>query len=260
MRADVYITEGGFARSRTMAQKLIESGAVSIDGRRINKPSEEISDGEHTVEISEIDEMRYVSRGGLKLEAALDYFGLSADGKIALDVGASTGGFTDCLLKRGAMAVFAVDSGVGQLHADLLSDSRVISLEKTNARTLTPSSLIPHGDSIDGFDGRVDIAVMDVSFISQTVIIPALSFMIKDGGELISLIKPQFEVGRRAVGKGGIVKSPKDRKNAVESVKKVIESYGFRTVGIIDSPIMGGDGNHEYIGYFVKEGNANEQK
>ncbi|MBE6694237.1 MAG: TlyA family RNA methyltransferase [Ruminococcaceae bacterium] len=258
MRADIYITVGGFAKSRTMAQKLIGSGAVSIDGKRIGKPSEEIGDGEHTVEISEIDEMRYVSRGGLKLEAALDFFGLSPNGLIALDVGASTGGFTDCLLKRGAKLIFAVDSGVGQLHTDLLADPRVISLEKTNARTLTPSSLAARGN-IDGFDGHVDIAVMDVSFISQTVIIPALSFMVRNGGWLISLIKPQFEVGRCAVGKGGIVKSPKDRKNAVENVKKAMAGYGFRAVGIIDSPIMGGDGNHEYIGYFVKEGNANER-
>lgn len=254
MRADVYLTEQGFAKSRTMAQKLIGSGAVTVDGKRVNKPSEDISDGEHTVNITEIDEMKYVSRGGLKLEAALQYFGVSAEGKIVLDVGASTGGFTDCLLKHGAKTVFAVDSGSGQLDPILLSDRRVISLEKTNARTMTPQLLLSSGADIPDFDGRVSLAVMDVSFISQTSIIPALSSMIQSGGELLSLIKPQFEVGRGAVGKGGIVKDPKQRKNAVLNVQKAMESFGFRTVSIMDSPIEGGDGNREYIGYFVKEG------
>ena len=249
MRADVFLTEQGFAKSRTIA-----SGAVVIDSKAVNKPSEDIPDGEHTVSIQEIDEMRYVSRGGLKLEAALANFGVSAEGKIALDVGASTGGFTDCLLRHGTKAVFAVDSGVGQLDSSLLADKRVISLEKTNARTMTPELLLSGGVTIPDFDGRVSLAVMDVSFISQTVIIPALSGMLTEGGELISLIKPQFEVGRAAIGKGGIVKDPKQRKNAVLSVQKTMESFGFRTVSIMDSPIEGGDGNREYIGYFVKEG------
>lgn len=254
MRADVFLTERGYAKSRTMAQKLISSGAVVIDGRVVHKPSEEISDGEHDVGLQEIDEMRYVSRGGLKLEAALMHFGVSPDGKIALDVGASTGGFTDCLLKHGAKAVFAIDSGVGQLDSSLLADGRVISLEKTNARTITPELLLANKSDLPDFDGRVSLAVMDVSFISQTVIIPALSDMLRDGGELISLIKPQFEVGRAAIGKGGIVKDQKIRRSAVENVQKTIEGFGFRTVSIIDSPIVGGDGNREYIGYFIKEG------
>ena len=253
MRADVYITERGYAKSRTMARKLIESGAVVIDGKKVSKASEEISNGEHCVSISEIDEMRYVSRGGLKLEAALDEFSVCVEGAVALDVGASTGGFTDCLLKHGAKLVFAVDSGVGQLHPDLLADDRVVSLEKTNARTLTRDILSENAASAPSdFDGRVDVAVMDVSFISQTVIIPALADIVKSGGYLVSLIKPQFEVGKSAVGKGGIVKDIKARQAAVENVKKSMELCGFYTVGIIDSPIEGGDGNREYIGCFVR--------
>lgn len=253
MRADVYLTERGFVRSRTLARKLIESGAVTIDGKKVSKAADEVSDAEHCVAVEQIDEMKYVSRGGLKLEAALNEFGVDVKGAIALDVGASTGGFTDCLLQNGARFVFAVDSGVGQLHPDILSDKRVASLEKTNARTLNSEQLLKNSNGAPSdFDGRVDLAVMDVSFISQTVIIPALSDIVKHGGKLVSLIKPQFEVGRAAVGKGGIVKDAKARQSAVENVKQAMELSGFYSVGIIDSPIVGGDGNREYIGCFVR--------
>lgn len=252
MRADVYLTEQGFAKSRTMARKLIESGAVVIDGKKLLKPSDDVSDGQHTAIVDAIDEMKYVSRGGLKLEAALNTFEIDVNGAIALDVGASTGGFTDCLLQRGAKFVFAVDSGIGQLHPDILADARVASLEKTNARVLTSDILRSACGAPPDFDGTVDVAVMDVSFISQTVIIPALSAIVKKGGRLVSLIKPQFEVGRAALGKGGIVKDARARAAAVENVKSAMELSGFYADGIIDSPIVGGDGNREYIGCFVR--------
>lgn len=239
-----------------MARKLIEKGAVTIDGVKVCRASEDISDGEHSVEITPIDEQRYVSRGGLKLEAALDGFSVSVKDMTALDVGASTGGFTDCLLQRGAKFVFCVDSGTGQLHPKILGDSRVASIEKTNARAMSAATLtsVARDDLIaQGFDGRVDIAVMDVSFISQTCILPALGGMVKDGGILISLIKPQFEVGKAAVGKGGIVKSEKDRKRAVDTVLRAAAESGFSSLGVMQSPVEGGDGNIEYIGYFAKE-------
>lgn len=250
MRADVFLFSKGFAKSRTAAQVLISKGAVLIDQRKVSKPSEEIDDAiEHSVKITETE--KYVSRGGLKLEAALDAFKIDVSGKKALDIGASTGGFTDCLLCRGAASVVAVDSGEGQLDARLLSDARVKSIEKYNAKELSP----------DIVDGKVDAVVMDVSFISQTLIIPGLVSVLKADGVFISLIKPQFEAGRKAVGKGGIVKNAKDRLAAVLRVRDCAEIYGLALVGLIVSPITGGDGNVEYLGCFSfsKEGLDDQQ-
>jgi 23S rRNA (cytidine1920-2'-O)/16S rRNA (cytidine1409-2'-O)-methyltransferase len=219
---------------------LISEGKVNIDGSVITKPSADISDGEHTVTVTDTD--KYVGRGGLKLEWAIDCFSVDVKGKRCIDVGASTGGFTDCLLQNGAAHVCAVDSGSGQLHSKLLSDIRVSSYEGYNARNLDATTL-----------GVFEIAVMDVSFISQTLIHPALSGVIKEGGIFISLIKPQFEAGRSAIGKNGIVKNSRDRENAVIRVIDSARVCGFELIGATKSPIKGGDGNTEYLACFIKQ-------
>ena len=241
MRADVYLFEKGHADSRTRAASLIGAGSVRIDGETVKKPSFELDpDAEHTVEIS--DACPYVSRGGLKLEHALTQFCIDVKDLAALDVGASTGGFTDCLLKHGAKAVCAVDNGSGQLHPSLAADPRVRSVENCNARYLT-------GDTL-GFSP--DLIVMDVSFISQTLILPALYPVLKPGGTLVTLIKPQFECGRKALSKKGLVRDPKDREEAVRNVTECAKALGFSVKGTAVSPIEGGDGNIEYLLYAVK--------
>ena len=241
MRADVYLVSGGFVKSRSAAQNLISKGGVSINGKLVTKPSENIDENaENTVEITQKE--KYVGRGGYKLEYALEHFGISVEGMTAIDVGASTGGFTDCLLQKGAVKVFAVDSGENQLDSSLADDVRVVNIEKYNARNLKK----------EDFPANIDIAVMDVSFISQTLIIPALSQLLNDGAIFVSLIKPQFEVGRSAVGKKGIVKNPKDRQNAVRNVISFAESFGLGCFGLDESVITGGDGNIEYVAAFKK--------
>jgi len=243
MRADIYLFSNGFAKSRSHAKALIDEGSVKIDGKTIDKPSFDISESIHTVDIT--DTQKYVSRGGLKLEAALDAFSVNVDGKKAIDIGASTGGFTDCLLQRGVKSVVCVDSGIGQLDPRIASDVRVTNIEKYNARELS-FEIIPDG---------ADIAVMDVSFISQTLILPGIKNILAEKGCLVSLIKPQFEAGRAAIGKGGIVKDKKDRLAAILRVRDSAESLGLYMTELIISPITGGDGNIEYLGYFEQEGN-----
>ena len=243
MRADLYLCDYGFVESRTKAGRLISEGKIKIDGKIVKKPSEDITGAEHSVEILEED--KYVGRGGLKLEGALDAFGIDVAGKSCIDVGASTGGFTDCLLQRGARSVCAVDSGRGQLHDKLLCDERVTSVEGFNARGLTPDEF-----------GHFDIAVTDVSFISQTLLHGAISSVLNDGGQFISLIKPQFEAGKSALGKNGIVKKPQDRINAVNRVIESAALSGLAVSGLIRSPIIGGDGNREYLALFIKGGQA----
>ena len=241
MRADVYLTAAGYTKSRKKAQDLIDAGAVSIDGETVKKSSALVNElVEHNVQIKQV--FRYVSRGGMKLEAALDSFAINVSRKKAVDVGASTGGFTDCLLQRGASSVYCIDSGVGQLHESLLSDSRVHSVEKFNARELT----------LEQTDGYCDIAVADVSFISQTYIIEPIASVLRDEGIFISLIKPQFEAGRQALGKNGVVTNSAYRFLAVKRVISFAIDNGFDCLGLIRSPIEGGDGNKEYLAYFVK--------
>ncbi|MBE6647000.1 MAG: TlyA family RNA methyltransferase [Ruminococcaceae bacterium] len=239
MRADTYLSQNGYAESRTRAARLISEGKVLLDGKTVQKASEEICEGEHTVVITEND--LFVGRGGLKLSAALEQFKIDVAGKKCIDVGASTGGFTDCLLQNGAAFVYAIDSGRGQLHPKLLSDERVVNIEGYNARALSRDEL-----------GVFDVAVMDVSFISQTLIHPALSDVLCDGAVFISLIKPQFESGRSALGKNGIVKDAKDREGAIKKVLQSAIMNHFEPIGIINSPIEGGDGNREYLACFVK--------
>lgn len=237
----MFLSSFGYAKSRSAAQSMISEGSVIINGKRIEKASESIDENaENNVEITA--ERKFVGRGGYKLEYALEKFDVDVSGMTAIDVGASTGGFTDCLLQRGAAKVFAVDSGSDQLDASLVSDPRVVNIEKYNARNLKDSD----------FDGKIDIAVMDVSFISQTLIIPSLSQLLPDGAWFVSLIKPQFEVGRSAIGKKGIVKSSKDRINAVKSVVSFAEGFGFGCLGVAESVITGGDGNIEYVAAFQK--------
>ncbi len=239
MRIDKYMAENGLAVSRAKAQEMLKAGDVLVDGVPVEKPSFDVLDGMR-VSVNENPLQRYVGRGGLKLEAALDAFRLSPEGQIALDIGASSGGFTDCLLHRGASFVYAVDAGCGQLHPSLLADARVCSMENTNARTLTASL----------FEKTPTFAVMDVSFISQTLILPAILASMTEGGVLVSLIKPQFELGREALGKKGIVKSEKLAKSAQARVCDYAVSLGFRLVGSLPSPIRGGDGNLEFLAAF----------
>lgn len=250
MRADLYLVEHGYAASRTLAQKLISEGVVTVDGRPLKKPSEDVADGAHEVLVADTATTRYVGRGGLKLEAALAAFPVDVRGATVADIGASTGGFTDCLLQNGAARIFAVDSGHGQLHPRLASDARVRSMEGVNARYLSPADL---ACTESNFDGRVGGCVMDVSFISQTLLHPTVASLLLPEGWFISLIKPQFELTGSALGKGGVVKSEKQRRAAVDRVLASAAACGLRLCGVIESPIEGGDGNHEYLAYFIKQ-------
>jgi 23S rRNA (cytidine1920-2'-O)/16S rRNA (cytidine1409-2'-O)-methyltransferase len=233
-RLDQVLVEKGFAPTRSKAADLIRLGAVSVGGVAVLKPGAPVAP-DASLSVS-LDASPYVSRGGLKLVAALDAFGLG--GRIALDVGASTGGFTDVLLARGAARVFAVDVGRGQLHAKLRTDPRVVALETTDARSLGPE-LIP---------GPVTAIVADVSFISLTQALPAALALAAPGAWLVALIKPQFEAGREAVGKGGVVREASDRAKAVARVRDFIEGQlGWVVTGEMPSPILGGSGNEEFL-------------
>ena len=242
MRVDVYLAAAGYTASRKKALDLIDAGVVKIDGITVKKSSALINEAvEHDVIIEQ--PFLYVSRGGVKLEAALNAFAVNVSFKKALDVGASTGGFTDCLLKRGAKEVYAIDAGINQLHETLLNDNRVHSIEHFNARDLTPNIT----------NGVCDIAVADVSFISQTYIIPQIASCLKDGSSFISLIKPQFEAGRAALGKNGVVTNSAYRFLAAKRVINCAVENGFDCIGLIRSPIEGGDGNVEYLAHFIKK-------
>jgi 23S rRNA (cytidine1920-2'-O)/16S rRNA (cytidine1409-2'-O)-methyltransferase len=241
MRLDVFLSENGLASTRSEAKALICGGAVIVNGKAVSKPAFDVCEND-SISI-DTDMKKYASRGGLKLEAALDAFNVRPTGKLALDVGASSGGFTDCLLKRGALRVVAVDSGIGQLADFLRNDERVVSIEKFNARFMQPSDLpfVP------------EIAVMDVSFISAKLIIPRVYECLAPTGDYVCLIKPQFEVGREGIGKGGIVKDEKLRNRAVAEVIEFAERCGFCFLGAIKSPITGKDGNIEFLAHFRKE-------
>ena len=236
MRADLYLTEAGYVPSRSRAQELISKGLVRIDGRVVTKPSfpirEELS---HEVEVS--DPLRYVGRGGLKLEGALSTFGIKVCGRTAVDIGASTGGFTDCLLQHGAAFVTAVDAGCDQLAPTLKNHPQVRNVEHCNARGLTAEMI----------GGRVELAVMDVSFISATYVLPRFPLILREGGEAVCLIKPQFEVGPERIGKGGIVKDPRAHRTAILRVLDAAEEAGLTVLGLMPSPIEGGDGNREFL-------------
>ena len=239
MRLDQYLEKNGLVSSRSRAKALILEGAVEVNGIPVRKPAYAVEEG---CAVVLRNDLAYVSRGGQKLEAGLSAFSVSCAGRVVLDVGASSGGFTDCVLQNGAARVFAVDVGSGQLVPSLREDPRVTVIENYNARYMKGTD----------FDAVPTLAVMDVSFISQTLILPALAEVLPKNGELISLIKPQFEAGRGALGRGGIVREEKDRKAAVSRVESAARGVGLSMRGCIQSPIRGGDGNIEYLACFVK--------
>jgi 23S rRNA (cytidine1920-2'-O)/16S rRNA (cytidine1409-2'-O)-methyltransferase len=232
-RIDQLLVDRGLAESRQKAQALILAGNVMINAQKAQKAGQVVP-VDSTVEL--LDQLPYVSRGGFKLAAALDRFQIDPGGKTCLDIGASTGGFTDCLLQRGAARVYAIDVGASQLDWRLRTDPRVIVRDHTNARYLRPGD-IPELSAL---------AVCDVSFISVTLILPALPPLLKPDGEMVLLIKPQFEVGRDDVGKGGIVRDPSLHQAACDKVRAVVESLGYRAE-ITDSPILGAEGNREFL-------------
>lgn len=241
MRLDVFLFKRGYATSRTEAKTMIESGAVSIDGKAITKPAFDVCD-DADVKVENY-EKKYVSRGGFKLECAMEHFDFDICGRMAIDIGASSGGFTDCLLQNGASAVIALDSGRDQLVEKIRRDPRVTVIENYNARFLCRESLpyIPQ------------LAVMDVSFISATYIIKAVYDVISPNGDFICLIKPQFEVGRTNLGKGGIVKDERLRREAVDKVNSYAASVGFTVIKTVQSCVVGGDGNIEFLSHFKKQ-------
>lgn len=242
MRLDLFLSERGYAKSRTEAKGLIEEGLVLVCGRIVTKPAYSLSAEEEGDVILLRRQNPYVSRGGLKLEAALRQFPVSAKGELCIDVGASSGGFTDCLLQNGAEHVIALDSGSGQLALSLRADARVSVYEKYNARYLKEEDL-PY---------RPTFAVMDVSFISATYLFAPLYAVLAPGADFICLVKPQFEVGRAGLGKGGIVRDEKLRREALAKVLRSAEEEGFLARGAMRSPIEGGDGNIEYLIHLKK--------
>ena len=239
-RIDKLLVELGFAESRTKAQALVMAGVVLVNEKRIEKPSQEFLPTE-TVRIKgKSDEIKYVGRGGLKLEKALQEFHIRPGEYICLDVGASTGGFTDCLLQNGAKKIVAVDVGTNQLVWKLRNDERVEVRENINARYLKP----------EDFSEKFDLIVMDVSFISVTKILPALKNLLAENAKIIVLIKPQFEVGKGEVGKGGIVRNAEKHLEVIKKINDFAQEIGLCVLGLIDSPIAGADGNKEFLALY----------
>ena len=235
MRLDQLLVERGLAPSREKARALVLAGQVLLNGQRADKAGRSVPDDSR---LELLEPPPYVSRGGLKLEAALEHFHISVDGRICLDVGSSTGGFTDCLLQHGAARVYAIDVGTGQLDWKLRNDPRVIVHERVNARYLSARE-VPE---------PVSLAVADVSFISVTMILPAIAPLLSDGAEMVILVKPQFELEKHQVGKGGIIRDPALHLRACQRIEKAVEQLGFRTA-IIPSPILGAEGNQEFLLY-----------
>jgi 23S rRNA (cytidine1920-2'-O)/16S rRNA (cytidine1409-2'-O)-methyltransferase len=234
-RADLTLLALGLAPSRERARALILAGQVFAGDRRIDKAGDLIAEG--TALRVRGEDHPYVSRGGVKLAGALDAFGIDPAGVTAADIGASTGGFTDCLLQRGAARVYAIDVGYGQLHDKLRRDSRVVVMERVNARYLTPQSL----------PEQVDWIVIDASFIGLGKLLPAARTLLRDGGRVVALIKPQFEVGRESVGKGGVVRDAAARSGAIEGVIEGVKALGLTVEGQADSVLSGPEGNLEHF-------------
>ena len=242
LRLDKLMMQRGLASSRERAQALVLAGRVLVDDQKIDKAGASVND-DSVIRILG-DDMPYVSRGGLKLARAIEHWRIDVRGKFCLDVGASTGGFTDCLLQNGAAQVIAVDTGYGQIDAKLRTDLRVRLLEKTNARYLTKEQLWPR----EVEKKLVEFVAMDVSFISATLVLPAVVKCVSGNPfELVLLVKPQFEAGREFVGKGGIVRDIEAQQGAVERVRQLVTELGGREVEVIDSPILGAEGNREFL-------------
>jgi 23S rRNA (cytidine1920-2'-O)/16S rRNA (cytidine1409-2'-O)-methyltransferase len=242
-RIDKLLVERGLAESRTKAQAMVMAGVVLVNEQRVNKASDLIAhDAVLRIKGGDDPASRYVGRGGLKLEAALREFAIKPQEYICLDVGASTGGFTDCLLQGGAAKVIALDVGHNQIDYRLRTDTRVEVREGVNARHLKP----------EDFQQKFDLVVMDVSFISATKIMPAIVPLLAEAGRLITLIKPQFEVGRGEVGKGGIVRDPEKRARVIEEVNSAAMEFGLQVRKVIESPIHGADGNVEFLALYER--------
>ena len=244
LRLDKLLVDRGLAASRERAQALILAGRVLVEEQRIDKPGTAV-EAEAAVRMLG-DDLRFVGRGGLKLDHALETWSIAVEGFACADIGASTGGFTDCMLQRGAASVLAVDTGYGQIAHKLRVDPRVTLLERTNARTLTPGSLLSHAPQ------PIRFFCMDVSFISATLVLPAVvAALAPEGsrwaGDAVILVKPQFEAGREHVGKGGIVRDPAAQQLAVDRVEAAVRGLGGEALALIDSPILGMEGNREFL-------------
>jgi 23S rRNA (cytidine1920-2'-O)/16S rRNA (cytidine1409-2'-O)-methyltransferase len=235
LRVDQLLVDRGLADSREKARALILAGDVLIDGQKSDKPGHSVA-SDCRVDVTA--RLPYVSRGGVKLAAALDHFAIDPAGRACLDVGSSTGGFTDCLLQRGAAKVWAIDVGHGQIDWKLRNDPRVVVREGVNARYLEPKDFPEH----------FDMAVCDASFISATLLIAAITPLLTERGEMVILVKPQFEVGRAEVGKGGIVRDPELHRAACDRVRACVEALGY-SAAIVESPILGAEGNREFLLY-----------
>ncbi|MGJ8696069.1 MAG: TlyA family RNA methyltransferase [Verrucomicrobiaceae bacterium] len=236
-RVDSLLVARGLCDSREQAKRLIMAGEVMAGTERVSKPSQKMTD---EVVLTVKERPRYVGRGGFKMEGALKDFGIDPGGWVCADLGASTGGFTDCLLQHGAIRVHAIDVGTNQLVWKLRSDERVISKERFNARNLV----------VEDIGERVKLVVMDLSFISLTKVLPSAFGILEEGGSVISLIKPQFELSREEVGKGGIVRDPEGHQKAVDKIRTFItEELGREWLGVITSPITGTDGNVEFLAW-----------
>jgi 23S rRNA (cytidine1920-2'-O)/16S rRNA (cytidine1409-2'-O)-methyltransferase len=232
LRLDAAVVARGLAESRAVAQRLILAGEVRVDGEVADKPSRIVDEGT-LLEVAKPP--AFVSRGGVKLEAALTSFGLDVTGTACADVGASTGGFTDCLLQHGAARVFAVDVGHGILHWKLRQDPRVAVMERTNVRYLS------------ALEGPVDLVTIDVAFISLRLVLPVITHWLTTGGDVIALVKPQFEAGRKAVGKGGVVRDPAIHRQVLVTIADAMEEAGLGVQGVICSPLRGPKGNVEFL-------------
>ncbi|UTA47955.1 TlyA family RNA methyltransferase [Simiduia sp. 21SJ11W-1] len=235
--------ERGLARSRSQAQEIIKAGLVCVNNHTVTKPSFTV-EADTSVRVTASEITQFVSRGGLKLAGAIQHLGLNLEGLLVLDIGQSTGGFTDCVLQLGASLVVGVDVGQDQLAASIKRDPRVISFEGVNARDLPAASLLPHTAN-KGFS----LAVMDVSFISQTHIIPTLESVLSDKGEFLSLVKPQFELQPEQIGKNGLVKSADYYPLVERKIKSCLAEHSFDVLDYFESPIVGGDGNREFFVY-----------
>ncbi len=238
IRLDKLVVERGLAASRERAQALILAGRVLVDEQRVDKAGAPVEDDAVLRMLG--DDLKFVGRGGLKLERALEYWAIDVTGLACMDIGTSTGGFTDCLLQRGARTVLGIDTGHGQIAEKLRRDERVELMERTNARLLAPDSLA---------EREIGFWAMDVSFISATLVLPAVlaALGLAWAGEVVVLVKPQFEAGREAVGKGGIVRDQAARQFAIDRVAQAADALGGTALDVIDSPIKGMEGNHEYL-------------
>jgi 23S rRNA (cytidine1920-2'-O)/16S rRNA (cytidine1409-2'-O)-methyltransferase len=240
-RLDKLLVERGLVQSRERARALILAGKVVVNDHLVDKVATQI-DTEAAIRLKGED-IPYVSRGGCKLEKGLDVFGIDVPGRVAIDVGASTGGFTDCLLQRGVARVYAVDVGYGQLAWRLREDPRVVNMERTNIRDLTPNRL----------QERPSLAVIDASFISLEKVLPSTLALLTDDAEIVALIKPQFEVGRGEVGKGGVVRDEEKQAGVVERIRESAVSLGCLVLGVTESPLLGPKGNREFLIHLRKE-------